>query len=127
MKSEALTYMEQMGVDGLAGRSFRELSGGQQQRVLLARALCAADRLLLMDEPVAGLDPVATEEMYELIAHLNRSHGITVLMVTHDISAVLRYATKVLHMGAEPTFFEDVESYRRSGAFPGGEKEGEKK
>ncbi len=121
-KSEAQLNMKQMGVDSLRRRSFSALSGGQQQRTLLARALCAADKILLLDEPVAGLDPAATEEMYDLIEHLNRRHGITVVMITHDIPAVLRYATKVLHMGKAPTCFQSVSEYRKSDFFPEREK-----
>lgn len=107
--------MKQMGVAELSRRPYSTLSGGQQQRVLLARALCATDKLLLLDEPVSGLDPHATEEMYEMIYHLNRDHKITILMITHDIGAALRYATKVLHMGKEPHVFESIEAYKSSG------------
>ena len=79
-------------------RCYRELSGGQQQRVLLARALCATQKLLLLDEPVAGLDPKVTAEMYALIERLNRE-GVTIIMISHDIAAAVRYATHILHMG----------------------------
>ena len=118
--------MKQMGVSALAHRPYSVLSGGQQQRVLLARALCATDRLLLLDEPVSGLDPHATEEMYEMIYHLNRNHGITVVMVTHDIGATLRYATKVLYMGYTPRVFDSVAEYKSSDVFIGNAGEGEK-
>ncbi len=102
-KRLAAENMERMGVAGLAKRCYRELSGGQQQRVLLARALCATQKLLLLDEPVSGLDPMVTAEMYELIAALNRS-GITVIMVSHDIAAALRWSTRILHIGSEVFF-----------------------
>ena len=110
----ALENLEKLGAASLAGRCFRELSGGQQQRVLLARALCAARKLLLLDEPVAGLDPVATEEMYRLIAELNRQ-GITIIMVSHDLSAALRYASHVLHIGHKTHFFGTRDQYETTG------------
>jgi zinc transport system ATP-binding protein len=120
----AETAMRQVGISALADRPIATLSGGQKQRALLARALCATDRMLLLDEPVAGLDPNATEEMYVMIRELNR-HRITVVMITHDVSAVLKYATKVLHMGRAPRFFSCVEEYRNSECFPLREEEGE--
>ena len=119
-RAVAQENMKRLGVDHLASRSYRELSGGQQQRVLLERALCAAGRILLLDEPVSGLDPQATEELYETIAHLNRAHAVTILMVTHDLSAVVRYANRVLHMSKKPTFYESVAAYCASEDFPGG-------
>ena len=105
--------MERMGIAPLAERCFRELSGGQQQRVLLARALCATRKLLLLDEPVAGLDPKATAELYELIASLNRE-GVAILMVSHDLAAV-DYASHILHIG-DRLFFGTREAYLESGA-----------
>ncbi len=105
----AHTNMERMGITNLAKRSYRELSGGQQQRVLLARALCAADRALLLDEPVSGLDPVVTAEMYRLIYQLNRE-GVTIIMISHDVEAALQYATKILHIGKE-VFFGSKQQY----------------
>lgn len=97
-KSNALQNIERMGVSHLIKKCYRELSGGQQQRVLLARALCATEKVLLLDEPVSGLDPKVTAEMYELINSLNKS-GITVIMISHDISAALKYASHILHIG----------------------------
>ncbi len=105
--------MEKLGVSNLAKRCFRELSGGQQQRVLLARALCAAGKLLLMDEPVAGLDPAATEEMYAIIQKLN-GEGVTILMVSHDLTAALSHASHILHVGHTQQFFGSRESYLQS-------------
>ena len=90
--------MERMGIKVLKNRCYRELSGGQQQRVLLARALCATRKVLLLDEPVSGLDPKVTAEMYALIADLNHE-GITVIMISHDIAAAVRYASHILHIG----------------------------
>ncbi|MDD5790165.1 MAG: ABC transporter ATP-binding protein [Spirochaetia bacterium] len=99
-KKLAMQNMQKMGIAHLARRCYRELSGGQQQRVLLARALCATQKMLLLDEPVSALDPGAQEEMYTLIEKLHKS-GITVIMISHDIDASLRFATHVLHIGKE--------------------------
>ena len=99
-KKRAEENMEKMGISAFAKRCFRELSGGQQQRVLLARALCATEKLLFLDEPVSGLDPHVTAEMYALIRSLNRD-GITVIMITHDVETALRDATHILSVGHE--------------------------
>ena len=109
-REQARANLERLGIGGLARRCYRELSGGQQQRVLLARALCGAQDMLLLDEPVAGLDPKVTREMYELIARLNRE-GLTVITVSHDLPAAARYAGQVLHMGRRPLFFGPREAY----------------
>ncbi len=113
-KELANVNMERMGIMGLAKRCYRDLSGGQQQRVLLARALCAADRMLLLDEPVSGLDPVVTREMYDLIEKLN-SDGVTIIMISHDMEAALRYASHILHIG-NGVFFGSRDEYIRSHA-----------
>jgi zinc transport system ATP-binding protein len=105
-----------LGIADLGRRSFMSLSGGQQQRALLARALCATDKLILLDEPVSGLDPVATREMYELIARMHSEHRVTVVMISHDIEAALRYGTHVLHLWHEPVFFGTSDEYARSEA-----------
>lgn len=110
-KQLAEENMEKMGITALAKRCYRELSGGQQQRVLLARALCATRKLLLLDEPVAGLDPKVTADMYALIRRLNREDGITVIMISHDIAAAVRYASHILHIGHKPLFFGTVDGY----------------
>ena len=110
-KRLAQEAMERMDIAPLADRCFRELSGGQQQRVLLARALCATRKLLLLDEPVAGLDPKATAEMYALIAELNRE-GIAICMVSHDVAAV-QYASHILHVG-DAVFFGTRDAYLQS-------------
>ena len=102
-----------MGIGSLAKRCYRELSGGQQQRVLLARALCATRKMLLLDEPVSGLDPRVTAEMYGLIERFNREEGITVMMISHDISAALRYASHILHIG-DSVFFGTKADYLQS-------------
>ena len=111
-KELARQNMEKMGISSLSRRCYRELSGGQQQRVLLARALCATRKILLMDEPVSGLDPRVTAEMYDLIRRLNQE-GVTVIMISHDIAAAVRYASHILHIGDE-VFFGTVEEYRQS-------------
>ena len=98
-KRRAAENMEKMGIGDLSRRCYRELSGGQQQRVLLARALCATRKMLLLDEPVAGLDPKVTGDMYRLIERINREDGITIIMISHDIEAALKYATHILHIG----------------------------
>ena len=110
-KRLAQEALERMDIAPLADRCFRELSGGQQQRVLLARALCATRKLLLLDEPVAGLDPKATAEMYALIAELNRE-GIAICMVSHDVAAV-QYASHILHVG-DAVFFGTRDAYLQS-------------
>lgn len=102
-KSRAREAMAAMHIEALADACFRELSGGQKQRVLLARALTAAQKILLLDEPVAGLDPVATREMYEQIRRLNED-GMTVIMITHDVEEALRYADHILCLGREPWY-----------------------
>ncbi len=113
-KKQAQNNMLKTGVLHLAKRCYRELSGGQQQRVLLARALGAATRLLLLDEPAAGLDPQAGEEMYTLIKDLNQRDGMTVIMVTHDVSAAIQYASHVLHVSHKPLFFGTAAGYQQS-------------
>lgn len=108
--------MEKLGISELSNRCYRFLSGGQQQRVLLARALAATEKMVLLDEPVAGLDPTVTHEMYELIKRLNKEDGITVIMVSHDIKAAVKYASHILHIGHTPLFFGKTEDYLLSPA-----------
>jgi zinc transport system ATP-binding protein len=106
--------MRMMGVAHIAKRCYRELSGGQQQRALLARALCAAQNVLLLDEPVAGLDPIAAAEMYEILKKLNEA-GTTIVMISHDIAASVRYASHILHMGGQSAlFFGETKNYAES-------------
>lgn len=113
-RERAEKNMEKMEIAALRKRCYRELSGGQQQRVLLARALCAARKLLLLDEPVAGLDPKATADMYDLVETLNREDGLTIIMISHDILAAVKYATHILHIGHQPLFFGTVSDYLKS-------------
>ena len=114
IKQLAQRQIERMGITHLHKRCYRELSGGQQQRVLLARALCATGKMLLLDEPVAGLDPKVTKEMYELIDRLNKEDGITIIMVSHDIAAAVKYATHILHISHTPLFFGTKEDYLKT-------------
>lgn len=104
MKEEADNNMELLGLEDLKKACYRDLSGGQQQRVLLARALCATRKMLLVDEPVAGLDPEAQFEMYGILHHLNHNKDVTIVMVSHDLEAVDKYADHVLSMGEEITY-----------------------
>lgn len=103
--------MQKLGITSLAKRCYRELSGGQQQRVLLARALCATRKILLLDEPVTGLDPKASNEMYELINSLNKNDGVTIIMVSHDMNAAVKYAEHILHIGGKQLFFGSKNDY----------------
>ncbi len=104
-KRRAAQNMERMGISHLSKRCYRELSGGQQQRVLLARALCATRKFLLLDEPAAGLDPNAAAQMHTLIQQLNKS-GITIMMITHDITGVIHHATHILHFDSQKIVWE---------------------
>ncbi|MGN1095993.1 MAG: metal ABC transporter ATP-binding protein [Eubacteriales bacterium] len=103
--------MEKLGIMELSKRAFSELSGGQQKRVLLARALCSAEKLLILDEPTASLDPVVTEELYDITKKLNSEGGISVIMVSHDVSAATKYANRVLHIKHEQLFFGSTKDY----------------
>ncbi len=123
MRKTAQQNIDLLGINSIRGRSFMELSGGQQQRALLARALCATRSLLLLDEPVAGLDPLVTREMYDIIDMLHKKHGLTIVMISHDIGAALRYADRILHMSQSGVFLGTPDEYRQSElgrAFAGG-------
>lgn len=113
-KSTALMHMGKLGILELKDRCYRELSGGQQQRVLLARALCAAGDLLVLDEPVTGLDPAAADDLYRTLRYLNRTEGMAVVMVTHDIRSALRDATAILHAGRNQWFLGTPREYLAS-------------
>ena len=114
MRREAEANMELLGISDIRSRSFMELSGGQQQRALLARALCATRSLLLLDEPVAGLDPLVTREMYEVIHTLHHTRNLTVVMISHDIGAALTYADRILHLSHGAPFLGTTDEYRAS-------------
>ena len=113
-KKAALDNMKKLGIYDKRNACYRNLSGGQQQRALLARALCATTRMLFLDEPISGLDPAASAEMYEIIAGLNRDENITVVMVSHDIEAAVKYASHILHMGSSMQFFGSKEDYAQT-------------
>lgn len=114
-KSYAEAILNKLQITDLAEQCYRELSGGQKQRVLLARALCATKKMLLLDEPVAGLDPKAAKEMYYLIQKINREENITVIMISHDIQIAVNYASHVMKIGRN-IFYGTSEEYRRGGA-----------
>ena len=113
-EERALALLKKMGLEEKANAYPCELSGGQQQRVLLARAMCATKKLLLLDEPVTGLDPVATNEMYNLIKLINLCDSTSVIMISHDIHEAVRYATHILHLGNRQLFFGTTAQYRES-------------
>lgn len=106
--------MEYLKVTGLKKSCFRDLSGGQRQRVLLARALCASEKLLVVDEPVAGLDPLAQKELYEMLDKLNKEKGMTIIMVSHDVKEVVQRAKTILHLDRTQRFFGSAEDYLSS-------------
>lgn len=113
-KQNAMEQIKKLSLDDIINKSFSELSGGQQQRVLLARALCAAKNLLVLDEPVTGLDPIVTDELYNLIRKLNKEYKIAVLMVSHDVHRAVQNATHILHMNKYPEFFGTAEEYKNT-------------
>lgn len=106
--------MKKLGIEKLKNKCFKDLSGGQQKKVLLARSLCATKKILIMDEPTSGLDPKSTDELYKTICELNKNDHITIIMVSHDIANSLKYATKILHLNNEKTFFGTKDEYRKS-------------
>lgn len=116
-KSLATKNLELLGISDLAKKSYRDLSGGQQQRVLLARALCATGELLVLDEPVTALDPIATTDMYNVIKSLNKNNGITIVMVSHDIDSAIAYGNKIIHMGNKMEFFGTTNNYINSSSY----------
>jgi len=118
LAAKATEKMRLLDIENLKNKPYRTLSGGQQQRTLLARALCATDSLLLLDEPVTGLDPASTEEFYGLIRRLNREHGVSIVMVSHDLHSAMIDASKVLAMDHGISFFGTVEEYKRQGVSP---------
>lgn len=113
-KETAKMNMERMNITSLSKRCYRELSGGQQQRVLLARALCSTEKILLLDEPVSGLDPKVTDEMYGLIKTLN-DNGLTIIMISHDMHSSLKYASHILKLGKDKIFYGTKESFLKEG------------
>lgn len=123
-KELAMSNMKRLGIETLRNTCYRELSGGQQQRVLIARALCATDQMLILDEPITGLDPSAVQDFYQLIRKLNQEDQITVIMVTHDIPNAVSQADTILHMQQRVLYYGAASDYPRSQegiAFLGGE------
>lgn len=123
-KKLAEVNMGRLGIEDLKYKCYRDLSGGQKQRVLIARALCATEKLLILDEPITGLDPSAAQEFYQVVKHLNRDQGVAILMVSHDIQNMVRQAGKILHLNQKVLFYGTVEQYRNSSVgrrFLGGE------
>lgn len=113
-KDLAVSNMEKLGILDLKKHCYRELSGGQQQRALIARALCATDKMLILDEPITGLDPSASQDFYRLIKKLNREEKVTILMVSHDIKNIVGQANKILHLQQNVLFYGSAEEYRKS-------------
>lgn len=113
-KRNAIENMERLGISDLKNRCYKELSGGQQQRVLLARTLCAAKKMLILDEPVTGLDPIVSGEFYQLLRVFNQELGLTIIMVSHDIRSAVENATKILHLDQSPLFFGKTADYMKS-------------
>ncbi|MBR2043782.1 MAG: metal ABC transporter ATP-binding protein [Clostridia bacterium] len=113
-RKKARHNMELMRIEDIKNESYQSLSGGQQQRVLLARALTASSKALLLDEPVTGLDPIAASDMYSLIETINKEYRIAVIMVSHDINAAFKYATHILHLSSSGVFFGTKDEYRNS-------------
>ena len=113
-RKKAECEMTRLGISDLRNRCYRELSGGQQQRVFLARALCAASKMIVLDEPVNGLDPHVTSQMYDIINKINHEDKITVIMVSHDVRAAIKYSSHILHIGHDSTFFGTRNEYIKS-------------
>lgn len=113
-KELARMNMEKLGIEDLKKKCFRDLSGGQKQRVLIARALCATEKLLILDEPITGLDPAAAQDLYKTLSYLNQKEGMAVVMVTHDLKAALHSARTVLHIGRSSFFLGTVDAYLAS-------------
>lgn len=106
--------MKRLGIENLSKKTFGNLSGGQKQRVLLARALMATDKILFLDEPITGLDPIVTNEFYEIIKDLNEKDNLTIVMVSHDIENAMKYSNKILHMNEGSYFFGTKDEYLNS-------------
>ena len=113
-KEAAMANLAELGVANLSGRCFRELSGGQQQRVLLARSLCASKKMIVLDEPASGLDPLVTADMYRILGKLNRERQMTAIVVSHDIQSAVVFASRILHLKGEQLFFGTADEYSRS-------------
>lgn len=95
-KKMANSAMEKARITNLAKRRFGELSGGQQQRVLFARAIAKNPKVLILDEPCTGLDSSTCKDFYKLLDDVNSIERVTIIMVLHDLSAVKKYASKII-------------------------------
>ena len=115
-KDIASANMEKLGITQLANQCYRELSGGQQQRVLIARALCATRELLILDEPITGLDPMAIQDFYSMIRKLNREDKVAIIMVSHDLRKAVEEANKILHLQKQVLFYGPAHDYMNSKA-----------
>ena len=113
-RETAAVNMERLGITDLRKSCYRDLSGGQKQRTLIARALCATDKLLILDEPITGLDPASTQDFYAVIRHLNRDEKVAVLMVSHDIGNIVTQANKILQLKQTVQFYGTVDEYKKS-------------
>ena len=113
-KEKADMNMERLGIMDLKKSCYRDLSGGQKQRTLIARALCATDKLLILDEPITGLDPSTAQDFYQVIRHLNREENVAVLMVSHDIQNIVVQANKILHLKQTVQFYGPAEEYKKT-------------
>lgn len=113
-KEIAMSNIKKLNIESIKHKCYAELSGGQQQRVLLARALCSTNKLVILDEPVSGLDPLITEELYELVKDLNDNQHIAIIMVSHDIKSAVKYAKHILHMSNECLFYGTTSDYLKS-------------
>lgn len=113
-KSIALENMRKLNVEKLRNEAFSGLSGGQRQRVLLARALCATENMLILDEPEASLDPIVTKELMEIVRNIKDETDVSIVMVSHNLKNSVNIADKVLHLNGGDSFFGDVEDYKKS-------------
>ncbi len=116
-KKTALDNLKKLDIDHLKNRSYKELSGGQQQRVLIARAICAASKLLVLDEPTAGLDPVVAAELGEILNNINKTERMTIITVSHDIKSAIENSNKILHLGKDAVFYGKTEEYIQTDIF----------
>lgn len=114
IEETAKNYLELVDLYDYRNRKITELSGGQQQRVLLARALCATKKIIILDEPVSGLDPLVTKDLYDIINKINKEFDITVIMVSHDVTSIMEHCNKILHLDNNQLFFGSSEEYKNS-------------
>lgn len=113
-KAHVSSMLQKLGIYELRNKPFAQLSGGQRQRVLLCRAMLATSKLLVLDEPAAGLDPASAAQMYELLHQMNTEENVTIMMISHDIREGLKYCSRILHLDGEAHFFENVEEYQNT-------------